>query len=95
MKEYRLNDEQNFVGAGGGFHGWTEDGLWTRSSIGSSDDVIGLLLDLGKGTLTAYVNDVLIGVFQDRTLKGEYCWFATAFSKEHYQVSIERAAVAA
>ncbi|EJK64118.1 hypothetical protein THAOC_15174 [Thalassiosira oceanica] len=95
MEEYRWNDEQNFFGSKGGFHGWAQDGLWTRSASDSSDAVIGLLLDLEQGTLSAYLDDDRIGVFSDRTLSGEYCWFATAFSEEHCQVSIERAAVAA
>ena len=93
MEEYRWNDIRNFVGAGGAFHGWTDDGLMTRSA--SSDVVIGLLLDLEEGTLSAYLDGVRLGVVTDRRLEGEYCWFVTAYSTEQCQVSIERRAVAA
>ena len=51
--------------------------------------VLGLLLDLDKGTLEVYKNGCRLGVMKDG-LSGEYCWVVTRASLNK-EISIRRA----
>ncbi|EJK69816.1 hypothetical protein THAOC_08889 [Thalassiosira oceanica] len=50
-------------------------------------DTVGMLLNLGEGTLTVYKNSRRLGVMRDG-LSGSYCWYATV--NEDDMVTIKR-----
>ena len=52
---------------------------WQGSEGLEGSRTIGLLLDLDEGTLSVFKNGRRLGVMKDG-LKGEYCWFITAYS---------------
>ena len=66
---------------GEGTMGWTnwngkgedEDAVWEGMESCQSGDTIGMLLNLGECTLTAYRNNRRLGVIKDG-LSGSYCW---------------------
>ena len=51
---------------------------WQGSESLEGSGTVGLLLDLGEGTLSVFKNGRHLGVMKDG-LSGEYCWFVTAY----------------
>ena len=49
-----------------------------RADLGAR---IGMLLDLERGSLTVFKNDVLLGVMVESGLTGNYCWAATLYER--------------
>ena len=48
---------------------------WPGRETAEAGDVIGLLLDLGQGSLTAYKNGSRLGCMKESGLTGPLCWF--------------------
>ena len=48
---------------------------WPGRETAGAGDVIGLLLDLGQGSLTAYKNGSRLGCMKESGLTGPLCWF--------------------
>ncbi|EJK66799.1 hypothetical protein THAOC_12242 [Thalassiosira oceanica] len=69
--------------------------LWEGMEECGTGDTVGMLLDLGEGTLTVYKNSRRLGVMKDG-LAGSYCWCVTVRAyAEREAVAIRRAAVPA
>ena len=79
--------------SGDGLCRWTDWGNegnsleWQgREVLGGSGTVVGLLLDLNKGTLSVFKNGRRLGVMKEG-LGGEYCWLVSVFSSCTVSVS--------
>jgi len=65
--------------------------IWDGSETMTSDDELGLLLDLDEGTLSVYKNDRKLGVMK-RGLAGPYCWVVSMVGRE-FQFAIKRGTI--
>ena len=61
---------------------------WEGMEIMSSDDEIGMLLDLDEGTLSVYKNGRKLGVMKSG-LAGPYCWVVSMYSSSHVRIKRE------
>ncbi|EJK76457.1 hypothetical protein THAOC_01780 [Thalassiosira oceanica] len=62
-----------------GWTDWDDDDIfngWEGMEGYQSDDTVGMLLNLDRGTLTVYKNNRRLGVMKDG-LSGPYCWYVS------------------
>ena len=69
-----------------GTHEW--EGMQPAAEQG---DHIGMLLDLGQGSMTVWKNDEKLGVMQAEGLSGPFCWAVSLVYTRGYSARIESA----